>query len=204
MKPLALTKVFFYVALLALTSRVGATTYVITPHDVGSAGGLEILGGTYTTDGTTGTGLKLGDILTSWKVDITDGTTPLSLTPSNSSITSNTSSSFDVTASEITFTAFGPVNSFAISTPTCDATACSRMTWTEGDGMFFLEELRLTHPVSSQSEVASPFPFGVGNVATPEPGTLSLLSLGVMGLAGFGWRVRKRHAKTSQSRPDHQ
>jgi hypothetical protein len=42
------------------------------------------------------------------------------------------------------------------------------------------------------------FPFGVGGdvpmSVTPEPGTLTLLGIGIVGIAGYGWRRRKKKA----------
>ena len=51
-------------ALSAPTPLAHAIVYGVTPYDVGAPGGVEVVGGMFTTDDTIGTALALGAILT--------------------------------------------------------------------------------------------------------------------------------------------
>jgi len=80
------------------------TTYNITPHDVGAAGGVEVLGGTITTNGTLGPGLSFSDLEPTFQLELTNGDTAQILTELDAAIAMSIDPPlFDVTEETITF-----------------------------------------------------------------------------------------------------
>jgi hypothetical protein len=158
--------------LLAQTNITEAKTYSITPYDFGVPGGVEILGGTFSTDGTTGNGLALSLILTDWEVRLTDGTNPFTLTPSNSAVVVD-SHIFDVTESAITFVDGNEGRVFQLGTPS--APDSSFYGWFEGRTEFALES-RVIISAGGLEDGIRPAPSFIGNVAfVPEPTSIALL-----------------------------
>jgi hypothetical protein len=158
-----------------------ARIYSITPYDVGVPGGVEILGGSFSTDGTTGNGLALSLILTDWEVRLTDGTGLFTLTPSNSSVMVD-SPIFDVTDSAITFVDGNAGRVFQLGTPS--APDSSFYGWFEGQTVFGIESKMIVWAGGSEDGII-PAPSLIGNVAfVPEPTSLALLCLSSLCLLG--------------------
>lgn len=154
--------------------------------------GASLVFGLLTTDGTTGSGLRLGEILTDWEISITEGSDTITLTPSNSFIRLDTLDLFEVNANGIFVNSIpddfigifniseGDVNNSFADTDgfySVSATSLAEPLFTvsvdgSGNGSFsFGESLR---PV---------FPETIATAAVPEPNTFVLLATGLTALS---------------------
>ena len=169
---------------VGLTSIMASTaladvTFFLTPYDLGD---VEIVGGTITTDGTTGTNIALGDIITDWSIVLTDGIDESILDFENSGIVSNTGAGFDVTPYDITFNP----SSLAVFQIKLDSPGSDSYTWYFNSGTSILEL-----KAGGTTDSVSPAPGGVGNVAVPEPSTVALWMAGIVGAFVF-WQTRRK------------
>ncbi len=163
-------------AVLAVAGQVNATpiTYqLVTPAD--NDNGATLQSSFLTTDGTLGSGITLGSILTDWEINFTDSTTN-SLTPTNSSIEYD-SLDFNVTSSQIIGIS-GVSAKLVIRKDSSTFLRIARSTpWSwvivDDDGNYGANGHYVSGRVFASGGTPSP---------VPEPTTLALFGLGLLGL----------------------
>jgi hypothetical protein len=137
--------------------------YDITPHDVGAPGGVEVLGGTITTNGTFGEGLTLADLDATFEIELTNGVETRTLTESNTNLDMS-SGPLDVTAHAINLA--DELDKFLVIE--ASEAPLGQLVWSgpsEGDPAGFLFA-----NVDGTGDFTFPMPEGIGSFAARPPG----------------------------------
>ena len=161
---------------LVFGNQADATLYNVTPH---TAENVMLTGGEIETDGTTGDNILFADLNATWTFELSEGGATSTLTNANSEIVFDCGIS--VTPTDITWKDEGPDCWFSIvgdGVISNDPGGNKGFIWFSDPA-----ELSLLGPLESIVFISAPL-FD-GNVASvPEPTTMALASLGVLGLLG--------------------
>jgi hypothetical protein len=209
------------VLLAAVGSSAQATAIRYTVNEAGlqsqqclpNCAVFGFLTGTITTDGTTGVGLG-PSIITSWNLVLNDGTNIVNLTSANSFITSNFSSLFSATPSDLSFDFSGNPNQELIEFTSSSngaqlaeifAGTFSGTPATLEPGGVGIWTGSVDHPdlglfVAYKAEVTELI--GTGGVpvevaAIPEPSTWAMMILGFFGIGFMAYRRCNQNAALS-------
>jgi hypothetical protein len=185
---------------LPTTATAGSITYTVVDY---SALGIQNnmfgqpvhMSGTITTDGTTGSGLLDPGIILSWNLTFTQGTTTTANIAVNGSsgLAHIFGDGLDITDTSIRLHSAGTGTGLdlAIFPGPRELTE-----WTSGEFVYLGPDPTFSttwdHFTSNFgspnfSPIAEALPVG-------EPATVTLLAIGVVGMAGYGWRRKKQQA----------